>query len=144
MKNNITKLTNNYNLLYEEIEELKNESIIPTDFEYKKTISNDIFKRNFYGNRACIFISCDNKVYIAFGESSLDLKGYDIDKDEKFTIYEKLHEEFFDSIRYYYDIENDRDLLITASLDSHVKVIDFKRKNSEKIIDLNFNSKIKL
>ena len=128
MKNNITKLTNNYNLLYEEIEELKNESIIPTDFEYKKTISNDIFKRNFYGNRACIFISCDNKVYIAFGESSLDLKGYDIDKDEKFTIYEKLHEEFFDSIRYYYDNENDRDLLITASLDSHVKVIDFKRK----------------
>ena len=144
MKNNITKLTNNYNLLYEEIEELKNESIIPTDFEYKKTISNDIFKRNFYGNRACIFISCDNKVYIAFGESSLDLKGYDIDKDEKFTIYEKLHEEFFDSIRYYYDNENDRDLLITASLDSHVKVIDFKRKNSEKIIDLNFNSKNKV
>ena len=144
MKKKVVELTNNYNLLNKKIEELKNENLIPTDFKFSKTISTDIFKRNFYSNRACIFISLDNKVYIAFGENSLNLEGYDIDEQEKFTIFEKLHEEFFDSVRHYYDKENDRDLLITASLDSHVKVINFMREESEKIIDLNFQSKNKV
>ena len=84
------------------------------------------------------------KVYIAYGESSFNLKGYDITKNEKFTIYEKLHENNFDSLRHFYDKNKDRDLLITASLDSHVKVIEFKREKSEKIIDLNFQSENKV
>ena len=141
LKLKLNELTNNYNLLDKKIEELRKENIIPTDFKFSKTISTDIFKRNFYSNRACIFISCDNKPYIAFGESSLNLEGYDINEEKKFTIFEKLHDEFFDSIRHYYDEENERDLLITASLDSHVKVIDFNGEESEKIIDLNFKSK---
>ena len=132
----------NYNLLDKKTEELKNENIIPIDFKFSKTISNDIFKRNFYNKRACIFIFCDNKAYIAFGENSLNLVGYDIDEQEKFTIFKKLHKEFFDSVRHYYDYENDRDLLITASpFGRHVTVINFKREESEKIIDLNFQSK---
>ena len=145
MKKNINDLTNKYNLLNEKFAELIDVNDAPKDFEFRKTISTDLFKKNFYNNRACIFISCkDKKVYIAYGESSFNLKGYDITKNEKFTIYEKLHENNFDSLRHFYDKNKDRDLLITASLDSHVKVIEFKREKSEKIIDLNFQSENKV
>ena len=148
MKKNINDLENGYNLLNKKVIDFLDVNNVPNNFKFKKTISTNLFKRNFYNNRACIFISCqDKKVYIAFGESSLNLEGYDIKENEKFTIYEKLHEDSFDSLRHFYDKKNDRDLLITASLDSHVKVIVFKRvlnKNkSEKIIDLNFQSENK-
>ena len=148
MKKNINYLANGYNLLNKKVIDFIDVNNVPNNFKFKKTISTNLFKRNFYNNRACIFISCqDKKVYIAFGESSLNLEGYDIKENEKFTIYEKLHEDSFDSLRHFYDKKNDRDLLITASLDSHVKVIVFKRvlnKNkSEKIIDLNFQSENK-
>ena len=127
------------------INELREESIIPNKFEFNKTISTEIFKKNFYNNRTCIFVSHDDdNVYVAFGENSLNLIGYDINEDEKFTIYEKLYENFFDSCRHFYDKENERDLIITASLDCHVKVIHFKREKSEKIIDLNFQANEKV
>ena len=34
--------------------------------------------------------------------------------------------------------EGEKDLIITASLDSHVKIIDFKKEESEILIDFNF------
>ena len=145
MMKNIKDLTNDYNLLNKKVADLIEVNGIPINFEFKKTISTDLFKKNFYNNRACIFISCkDQKVYIAYGESSLNLEGYDVSKNEKFTIYEELHEDFFDSLRHFYDEINDRDLLITASLDSHVKVIEFNLEESEIIIDLNFKSQIRV
>ena len=137
LKKIIKGLENNYSSLEKKISEMKEESIIPKDFEYNKTISTKVFKRNFYNNRACIFASHeDDNVYIVFGENPSSLVGYDIKEDTKFTIYEKLHDDFFDSCRHFYDKENKRDLIVTASLDSHVKVIHFKREESEIIMDL--------
>ena len=78
---------------------------------------------------------------MAFGETSLNLVCYDIIDDKKFTIIENLHENNFDTCRYFYDSNKKRDLLITASLDAHVKLINFKRDKSTKIMDLNFQSK---
>ena len=49
-----------------------------------------------------------------------------------------MHKDSFDSCRYFYDENKNKDLIITSSLDSHVKVIDFKEKDSEIILDLNF------
>ena len=145
MMKNIKDLTNDYNLLNKKVADLIEVNGIPINFEFKKTISTDLFKKNFYNNRACIFISCkDQKVYIAYGESSLNLEGYDVSENEKFTIYEELHEDFFDSLRHFYDEINDRDLLITASLDSHVKVIEFNLEESEIIIDLDFEFRNKV
>ena len=142
MKKRIINLNNNYSSLKNNFIELQRENKNPSDFEFKKTISSNIFKKNFYNNRACLFASrIDNKVYVAFGEISLNLEGYDVLDDKKFTIFEKLHENNFDSVRYFYDSLNKRDLLITVSLDSHVKLIDFKREKSKKIIDLNFQTK---
>ena len=141
----MNELFENYNLKENKIDDTKEMKDAPTDFKFVKTISEDIFKKNFYNNRACIFISCaDEKAYIAFGESSLNLEGYDINEDENFTIYENLHKDNFDSCRYFYDEKNTRDLIITASLDSHVKVIDFFKEESEIIVDLNFERQDKL
>ena len=142
LKERINELANKYHLLDEKFNNFEELNNIPSNFEFSKTISTDLFKKNFYNNRACIFVSCeDNNVYIAFGESSLNLEGYNVIEDEKFTICKRLHENFFDSCRHYYDKENERDLIITASLDSHVKVVNFIYENSEIIIDLNFQSK---
>ena len=144
MKKLIKGLENNYSSLEKKISEMSEESIIPKDFEFNKTISTELFKKNFYNNRVCIFASHDDdKVYIVFGENPSNLVGYDINGDEKFTIYEGLHEDFFDSCRHFYDKENERDLIVTASLDSHVKVINFNREESEEIMDLNFEAKEK-
>jgi hypothetical protein len=64
----------------------------PYNFKYDELISQDLFDQNFYNNRACIFTSFrDNKIYIAYGEKSLNLEGYDLLDSEKFTIKEKLH-----------------------------------------------------
>ena len=168
MKMKINELTDNYNLLKNKInatlekndkkpefddmnlqkikiDEEKEMKDAPTKFKFMKTISKDIFKKNFYNNRACIFISyTDKKAYIAFGESSLNLEGYDIKNEVKFTIYRKLHENNFDSCRYFYDEKNERDLIITASLDSHVKIIKFNRNLSTIIFDLNFKESDKV
>lgn len=58
--------------------------------------------------------------------------------NKKFTVIENLHKNSFDSCRYFLDETNKRDLIITTSLDRHVKVINFKSNNSEIILDLNF------
>ena len=90
-------------------------------------------------------MSCEyEKAFIAFGESSLNLEGYDIKEDKKFTIINKLHKDIFDSCRHYYDENNERDLIITASNDSHIKVIEFYKEESQIIIDLNFERQDKL
>ena len=40
------------------------------DFKFKKTISSDLFHKNFYNNRACIFTSSeDDNIYVAYGVS---------------------------------------------------------------------------
>ena len=72
------------------------------------------------------------------------MEGCDIKEDKKFTIINKLHKDIFDSCRHYYDENNERDLIITASNDSHVKVIEFYKEESEIIIDLNFERQDKL
>ena len=142
MKKKINDLNHKYSTLNKTILGLIKEQRSPTDFEYEKTISSNLFKKNFYNNRACLFASqIDNKVYVAFGETSLNLVCYDIIDDKKFTIIENLHENNFDTCRYFYDSNKKRDLLITASLDAHVKLINFKRDKSTKIMDLNFQSK---
>lgn len=112
----------------------------PKNFVFQKTISRDLFTRNFYNNRACLFCSLDDNIYIAYGVSSFNLECYDIINDKKFILIEKLHKNFFDSCRYFYDENNKRDLLITTSLDAHVKIIHFKKEKSEVILDLNFES----
>ena len=124
-------------------EKIENQKMInPADFEFKKTISSDLFTINFYNNRACIFnCSQDDNIYVVYGVAiSLDLECYDVLNDKKFIIIKKLHKESFDSCRYYYDNIKKRDLLITNSHDSHVKIIDFKKEKSEIILDLNFES----
>ena len=142
MKKKINDLNHKYSTLNKTILGLIKEQRSPTGFEYEKTISSNLFKKNFYNNRACLFASqIDNKVYVAFGETSLNLVCYDIIDDKKFTIIENLHENNFDTCRYFYDSNKKRDLLITASLDAHVKLINFKRDKSTKIMDLNFQSK---
>ena len=124
------------------INEIKDEKINPGDFEFKKTISSDLFSVNFYNNRACIFTSSeDDKIYVAYGVSLiLDLECYDVLNDKKFIIIKKLHKDSFDSCRHFFDDSKKRDLLITSSHDNHVKIVNFKKEKSEIILDLNFES----
>ena len=60
--------------------------------------------------------------------------------DFKFIIIKNLHQDSFDSCRYFYDEFIRKDLIITSSLDGHVKIIDFSRYNSFILLDLNFES----
>ena len=111
--------------------------------KFYKTISDEIFKRNYYNNRACIFNYCkDNKIYIVYGVKSLDLECYDVIKEKKSVLIKKLHKDSFDSCRHFYDKINNRDLIITSSFDEHVKVINFQKKDTEIIIDLNLESRV--
>ena len=49
-------------------EKCKNISIVPKKFTFYKTISYDLFNRNYYNNRACIFTYCnDSNIYIVYG-----------------------------------------------------------------------------
>ena len=108
---------------------------LPHRFSFSKIISPNIFYKNGYNNRACIF-SQNDIIYIIYGVLSLDLECYDCSTDNKFILFKKLHKEPFDSCRYFYDKNKFRDLIITSSHDSHVKVINFKLKDSTVILDL--------
>ena len=111
------------------------------NFVFHKTISSDLFKTNFYNNRACIFTSYkDENVYIVYGIISFDLECYDVFNEKKYILIKKLHYRSFDSCRYFYDEINIRDLIITSSLDRHVKVINFNKEESKVILDLNFET----
>ena len=122
--------------------EIEDEKINHIDFKFAKNISSDLFNVNFYNNRACIFTSYqDDNIYVAYGiVLSLNLECYDVINDKKFIIIKKLHKDSFDSCRYFYDDIQKKDLIITSSLDSHVKVVNFKKDKSEIILDLNFES----
>ena len=124
--------------------EKKNNSknkIDPRNFELYKIISLDIFKENFYNNRACIFNNFkDNNIYIVYGVKSLNLECYDITKENNFIVIHNIHTKPFNSCRHFFYKTNSRDLIITSSFDSHVKIINFKRENSDIIIDLFFAS----
>ena len=139
---NDTRLNEINKWIKNKLEEIIDEKINPGDFTFKKTISSDLFTLNFYNNRACIFTcSQDDNIYVVYGVAiSLDLECYDVLNDKKFIIIKKLHKDSFDSCRYFFDEHNNRDLLITASHDSHVKVVHFKKEKSEIITDLNFES----
>lgn len=115
--------------------------INPKNFKLYKTISSDLFNENFYNNRACIFNSFkDDNIYIVFGVTSLNLECYDFIKDKKYIIINNLHRKSFESCRHFFDKTNSRDLIITTSFDSHVKIINFMKENSDIIIDLFFAS----
>ena len=114
----------------------------PKKFEYFKTISKDLFDQRYYNNKACIFAShCNDFIYIVYGNNSLDLECYNIDKDRRNVLIKKLHKDKFYSCRYYYNEEENKDLIITSSFDNHVKIIIFdieKDAFSTPIIDFNF------
>ena len=113
----------------------------PRNFKFYKNISLDIFNENFYNNRACIFNSFkDDNIYIVYGVSSLNLECYDFSKEKKYIIIKKLHQKSFESCRYFFDESNSRDLIVTSSFDSHVKVTNFMKENSDIIIDIFFAS----
>jgi len=113
--------------------------IDPKDFKLYKTISSDIFSENFYNNRACIFTSFkDYNIYIVYGVTSLNLECYDFNEDKKYIIINKIHQKPFNSCRYFFDKTNSRELIITSSFDSHVKVINFMKEKSNIIIDIFF------
>lgn len=115
--------------------------IDPRNFKLYKTISLDILTENFYNNRACIFNSFkDDNIYIVYGVNSLNLECFDVIKENKFVIINNIHAKAFDSCRHFFDKINSRDLIITSSFDSHVKITNFKREKSEVIIDLFFDS----
>ena len=121
----------------------RNNLTIPKRFTFYKTISADIFNRNYYNNRACIFTySGDNNFYIVYGAKTLNLECYDIIKEKKYIIFEKIHQMPFESCRQFYDKINNRNLILTSSFDEHVKVINFKKEKSEIVIDLNLESNI--
>ena len=109
----------------------------PHKFTLNRIISKQLFTKYCYNNRACIFYQ-KYKIYIVYGVNSLDLECYDYLLDDHFTLFKKFHKEPFDSCRYFYDNNNYKDLIITSAHDSHVKVIDFKGKDSEIILDLDF------
>ena len=118
-------------------------SMIPKKFTFYKTISVDIFNRNYYNNRACIFIySKDSNIYIVYGAKTLDLEYYDVIKEKKYILIKKIHQMPFESCRQFYDKTNNRNLILTSSFDEHVKVINFKKEKSEIIMDLNLESDI--
>ena len=124
-------------------EKFRNYLTIPKRFTFYKTISADIFNRNYYNNRACIFTySGDNNFYIVYGAKTLNLECYDIIKEKKYIIFEKIHQMPFESCRQFYDKINNRNLILTSSFDEHVKVINFKKEKSEIVIDLNLESNI--
>ena len=129
--------------LYNEQEKLGKKGIEddPFNLKYKKTITSDLFTKKFYNNRACIFIcSKDEGIYIAYGVKSLDLECYDVNNNRIFIIQKKLHKESFDSCRYFYEELKRKDLIITSSLDGHVKVINFSKYDCFILLDLNFES----
>ena len=72
------------------------------------------------------------------------MEGYDVLNSEKFTIKVKLHKQSFDSLRYYFCEKEKLDLLITSSLYSHVKIIDFRREKSWILMNLDFESERKI
>ena len=95
----------------------------PEKFFFYKTISFELFNKNLYNNRACIFEYNKKDIFIVFGVTSLDLMYYDCTLNIAFILFTNLHKDSFDSCRHFYDNENNRDLIITSSLDRHVKVI---------------------
>jgi hypothetical protein len=142
LKTKISNNEKNLNLIKKKFYEMVDDKIYPGDFKFKKTISSDLFDVNCYNNRACIFTSCqDDNIYVVYGKIlSFNLECYDVLNDKKTIIIKKLHNNSFDSCRYNFDEDKKRDLIITSSLDNHVKVVNFKLENSETILDLNFES----
>ena len=142
IKNNEQKLISFMKIIDNNLNEIEYEKINPADFQFVKNISSELFNINAYNNRACIFSSYqDDNVYIAYGiVLSLNLECYDVLNNKKFIIIKQLHKDAFDSCRYFFDEIQKRDLIITSSLDSHVKLLNFKKEKSEIILDLNFES----
>ena len=107
----------------------------PIYFKFEKTITKCLCSYNY--NSVCIFPSFeDQNIYIVFGVRSLDLKYYDLKKNQKYILFSRLHKKNIDSCRHFYEESNRRDLIITTSSDNHVKVINFIKKVSEIILDL--------
>ena len=136
IKNLVEKKNSEKNII--KINEPKKVESKPENFEFVSTISSQLFNKNIYGNRFCLFVASDNKIYVVygiFGVLSYDLECYDILQNKKNIIINKLHDDTFDSCRYYFYEKCPIDLIITTSHDKHIKLIDFFRKSV--ILDIN-------
>ena len=62
IKNLVEKKNSEKNII--KINEPKKVESKPENFEFVSTISSQLFNKNIYGNRFCLFVASDNKIYV--------------------------------------------------------------------------------
>jgi len=98
------------------------------EFELYKEITKDSYSDNYYGHDTfSIFESIDKILYLIYANKYASIISYNLNTFEKINEIKKAHNKEISSFKYYLDIINKRDLILSvSSKENSIKLWDIK------------------
>ena len=106
----------------------------PERISYLKDITKDSFSYFYLDNTFTVFNSYNNILTLVYSTTDKSIVSFDLIHNTKINSIKGAHKELITNIRHAQDIPNKRDLLLTISYDSNIKLWDFN--NLECLTDI--------
>ena len=91
----------------------------PQDIEFINNLVEDSYSDHTLDNTFCVFKSINNIFYLIYSNEKNSIIAYDIIYNKKINEIIKAHENYITNFRYYYEIINKRDLILSISADDN-------------------------
>ena len=106
----------------------------PERISYLKDITKDAFSYFYLDNIFTVFNSFNDILTIVYATKDKSIVSFDLIRNVKINSIKGAHKELITNIRHTQDISNKRDLLLTISYDSNIKLWDYN--NLECLTDI--------
>ena len=128
-ENNMTNKIKNLFEIYNKMTDIKNKEIVDNDinkfknFNLISQITSDSYGGDDLSNSFCAFNSINNILHLIYSTEDKSIIDYDLNSKKIIKKLKSYHNEHISNIRYYLDIQNNIDLIITSSFnDNNIKL----------------------
>ena len=124
-----------------EISEKSNKNVNCIDIKLIKDLTDNSYSKYWLANTFAIFKSLNNIYSLIYADENKSIISYDIISNKKINEIKKAHRECITNFRYYLDLINKRDLILSISSDdNNIKIWNYS--NCECLLDIkNINKK---
>ena len=107
------------------IKKIKIKKTHPERITYLKDITKDSFSYFYLDNTFIVFTSVQNILTLIYATKEKSIISFDLIENKKINAIKGAHKELITNFRHIQDIKNKRDLVISISYDSNIKLWDY-------------------